>query len=53
MYVWSRSKLIPTLFMHYDIELSEPEKDWTMDCWWFVMQKGLNVKLRPRNVAEI
>ncbi len=43
-----RSKLIPTLFMHYNLELSEPEKDWTTKCWWFVMQKGVNVRLTRR-----
>ncbi|KAJ9667522.1 hypothetical protein H2201_002391 [Coniosporium apollinis] len=26
------SKLIPTLFMHYELELAEPEKEWTMKC---------------------
>lgn len=43
-----RSKLIPTLFLHYDLELVEPEKEWETNCWWFVMQKGLNVCLKPR-----
>ncbi|KAK5121408.1 hypothetical protein LTR85_005240 [Meristemomyces frigidus] len=42
------SKLIPTLFMHYNIELSEPEKEWTTSCWWFVMQHGVNVRLTRR-----
>jgi len=36
------------LFMHYNVELSEPEKDWTTNCWWFVMQKGVNVRLSKR-----
>lgn len=45
------SKLIPTLFSHYDLELSEPEKEWEMRCWWFVMQTGVNVRLRKRNIA--
>lgn len=43
-----RSKLIPTLFMHYDLELEEPEKEWETSCWWFVMQKGLHVRLQER-----
>ncbi|KAK0270305.1 hypothetical protein LTR54_017022 [Friedmanniomyces endolithicus] len=42
------SNLIPTLFMQYNLELSEPEKDWTTKCWWFVMQKGVNVRLTRR-----
>ena len=27
------SKLIPTLFGRYEIELAEPEKEWTMHSW--------------------
>lgn len=42
------SKLIPTLFLHYNMELSEPEKEWSTTCWWFVMQKGVNVRLSRR-----
>lgn len=42
------SKLVPTLFARYEIELAEPEKEWTMVSWWFVMQKGVNVLLKPR-----
>ncbi|KAF2764917.1 cytochrome P450 family protein [Teratosphaeria nubilosa] len=42
------SKLIPTLFMQYHVELSEPEKEWTMTSYWFVLQKGLNVRLTQR-----
>ena len=43
-----RSKLIPTLLMQYDLELVEPEKEWETNCWWFVMQKGLHVRLTER-----
>lgn len=43
------SKLIPTLFMHYELELAEPEKEWTMKCWWVVMQEGIHLKLRRRD----
>ncbi|KAM0717345.1 hypothetical protein Q7P37_007197 [Cladosporium fusiforme] len=46
------SKLIPTLFLHYDLELVEPEKEWETHCWWFVMQKGLNVRLTPREPMQ-
>jgi len=40
---------VPTLFMHYNLELSEPDKEWTMKCFWFVMQRDLNVTLTRRN----
>ena len=45
----SRSKLIPTLFMHYNLELSDPDAEWTTSCYWFVMQRGVNVRLMRRN----
>lgn len=39
------SKLIPTLFLKYDLELAEPDVDWEEHCMWFVVQKGLNVRM--------
>lgn len=44
-----RSKLIPSLFMHYNLELSDPQAEWTTNCWWFVMQHGVNVRLTRRH----
>lgn len=44
----NRSKLIPTLFMHYNLELSDPKAEWTTKCHWFVMQQGVNVRLTRR-----
>ncbi|KAK3687124.1 hypothetical protein LTR37_019117 [Vermiconidia calcicola] len=43
------SKLIPTLFMHYNLELSDQAAVWKMNCWWFVMQHGLNIRLSRRH----
>lgn len=43
------SKLVPTLFMHYNLELSDPENEWTTTCWWFVIQRGVNVRLTRRH----
>ena len=45
------SKLIPTLFMYFDIQLSEPEALLQEKCWFFVMQDGLHVIMRPRATA--
>ena len=42
------SKLIPTLFMHFEIRLSDPDAALREKCWFFVMQEGLNVTMRPR-----
>jgi hypothetical protein len=47
-----RSKLIPTLLLQYDLELTEPEKEWKTSCYWFVMQQGLNVRLTERSPAN-
>jgi len=43
------SKLIPTLFLRYNLELNEPDKEWETKCYWFVMQTGVNVRLGRRN----
>ncbi|GAB7361737.1 hypothetical protein MBLNU230_g1784t1 [Neophaeotheca triangularis] len=42
------SKLVPTLFMHYNIELADPSAEWEIKTWWFAMQTGVNVRLSPR-----
>jgi hypothetical protein len=34
--------------MQYDLELVKPEKEWETNCWWFVMQNGLHVRLTER-----
>ncbi|KAF6802045.1 cytochrome P450 oxidoreductase [Colletotrichum sojae] len=44
------AKLIPTLFLHFELELADPKAPLGEKCHWFVMQKGLNVKLRRRHV---
>ncbi|KAK4494480.1 hypothetical protein PRZ48_014778 [Zasmidium cellare] len=42
------SKVIPTLMKRFEIELADPEKEWETKCWWLVIQKGLDVRLRVR-----
>lgn len=42
------SKLIPTLFEMFEMELAEPEKEWECKCFWFVMQTGIHVRLRRK-----
>ena len=46
------SKLIPTLFMHYNLELADPDAALSEKCWWFVVQRGLNVRLSKRVVDD-
>ena len=42
------SKMIPTLFMHFELEFADPTKDWSEFCALLVMQEGLEVKIKPR-----
>ncbi|KAG8627750.1 hypothetical protein KVT40_003623 [Elsinoe batatas] len=42
------SKLIPSLFWNFHIELAEPDKEWSERCAWFVLQEGLNCVVTPR-----
>ncbi|KAH0263400.1 cytochrome P450 family protein, partial [Aureobasidium melanogenum] len=46
------SKLIPTLFLHYNLELADPDAEWMETCFWFVMQQGVNVRLSKRAVPS-
>lgn len=43
------SKLVPELLRRFDIELSSPMTDWTLNTFWFVKQTDLfcNIKKRP------
>ncbi|KAN0112173.1 cytochrome P450 [Hyaloscypha variabilis] len=42
------TKLIPQLLRTYDIKLVDPDLVWTMNCQFFVKQKGLKVYLEKR-----
>lgn len=44
------SKLIPTLLLHYNLELADTDAVWSETCFWFVMQQGVHVKLSKRAV---
>ncbi|KIM92616.1 hypothetical protein OIDMADRAFT_46617 [Oidiodendron maius Zn] len=46
------SKLIPTLFMHFDMKLTNPNEEWTERCIWFMKQEGLNVTIFPREMLD-
>jgi len=46
------SKLIPSLFLHYNLELADQDAEWTETCFWFVMQQGVNVRLVKRAVPS-
>ncbi|OHF02121.1 cytochrome P450 oxidoreductase [Colletotrichum orchidophilum] len=47
------SKLIPTLFLHFELELTDPEAVLEEKCYWFVFQRGLNVRLRRRQLPAM
>ncbi|KAK3332588.1 cytochrome P450 [Cercophora scortea] len=44
-------KLIPTLFSTYEISLTNPDQDWVLSNHWLVTQKGLDVKLKRRDLV--
>ena len=42
------TKLVPALILRYDIELFEPQKEWTVLSSFVVRQEGLSVTLSRR-----
>ena len=42
------SKLVPTLFSKFDLQLLNPQAVWNETCWWFVKQDNFNVKFKMR-----
>jgi hypothetical protein len=42
------SKVLPQLFTEFEVELAEPEKEWTVQNAWFVQQSGVICRLVPR-----
>ncbi|KAF2473714.1 cytochrome P450 [Lindgomyces ingoldianus] len=45
------SKLVPSLLLRFEIELTDPEAKPRENCWWFVKQEGLHMTLKPREYA--
>ncbi|KAF2109828.1 cytochrome P450 [Lophiotrema nucula] len=43
------SKLVPTLLLRFEIGLVDPESTPEEDCWWFVKQHGILIKLKSRS----
>ncbi|KAK1457481.1 hypothetical protein CMEL01_15961 [Colletotrichum melonis] len=43
-------QLAPTLSLYFDLELTGPEAILEGKCYWLVSQKGLNVRLRRRQL---
>jgi cytochrome P450 len=41
-------KVVATIATLYDVELAEPEKEWTVKNSWFPRQKGLDVRISRR-----
>ncbi|KAJ5590692.1 hypothetical protein N7450_004664 [Penicillium hetheringtonii] len=46
-------KLIPSLFLTFDIRLKNPDQEWETTNAWFVRQKGMDVLLTRREVPGI
>ncbi|KAH8807084.1 cytochrome P450 [Xylogone sp. PMI_703] len=45
-------KLIPSLFLNYKIELSDPDAEWETINAWFVRQKNVEVKLARGDIIK-
>lgn len=43
------SKLVPQVLRKFDFELSNPEKEWRLYCYWFVRQTGLVCRIKRRH----
>lgn len=43
------SKLVPEFLRTFDIELSDPNKEWKLRDYWFVKQIGLICKVKARH----
>lgn len=41
-------KVVATLFGRYEIELTDPDREWCVTTSWFSRQRGLLCRLRPR-----
>lgn len=46
------TKLVPALWIRYEIELADPKKDWKTYSAWGVRQVGWDVKLKRREVKD-
>lgn len=46
------SKLIPRLLREFDFELKQPNQDWQCEDFWFVIPKGLSVRVKRAAVAS-
>ncbi len=42
------SKLVPQVLRRFGFELTNPEREWVMQDYWFVQQKGLICKVKRR-----
>ena len=40
------SKLMPMLLREFDFELEKPNQDWQCEDYWFVIPKGLSVRVK-------
>ncbi|KAL4799621.1 cytochrome P450 [Aspergillus venezuelensis] len=48
--IMETTKLIPTILLHFDLELADGARGHTVLNWWFMFQEGINVRLVPRDV---
>jgi len=44
-------KVVPQLLRDYDVELDDPDKEWTLRGYWFVKQTGLMCRITRRQTV--
>ncbi|KAI0004697.1 cytochrome P450 [Xylariaceae sp. FL0662B] len=42
-------KVMATLFSKYDMELEDPNQEWTVHLWWFVFVDNIRIKISRRS----
>ena len=47
------SKVIPLLFLHYDLNLADPQAGIKENCWWFVKQQNLLMTLKAKKAISL
>jgi hypothetical protein len=41
-------KVLPTILRHFEFQLAEPEREWKLDCHFFVKQDRLKCYVKSR-----
>nr|KMM70176.1 pisatin demethylase [Coccidioides posadasii RMSCC 3488] len=45
-------KLVPSLLQKYQLELVDPQREWSLETKWFTMPSGFRVRIKSRNSTK-